>query len=269
MTTIERKTAPGQRPAPDLPGGYVALEASEIPPDARHFLSLVLSPSFEVGILATQTAEQEEEPQQAEPQQDNAVNEQQYISADAALVVTDILLSLWPLLLPHVSQETMDSEAGRVMRLRNAYQASDLTRRRQQRHAHIAKQEAEAAQPVTCDGEPPVTTSARRPGRDNPLRPTAAEIQATASRHTCTCIFAGGEIAVVNVYGAPSQEHANFAVSWLWFPKCYRVEDGDLSNGHARPFTLIQSTAYAKPNATLLRFEGQGQIQAGEEAQEV
>src|SRR5258708_4554424 len=159
MTTIERKTAPGQRPAPDLPGGYVALEASEIPPDARHFLSLVLSPSFEVGILATQTAEQEEEPQQAEPQQDNAVNEQQYISADAALVVTDILLSLWPLLLPHVSQETMDSEAGRVMRPRHAYQASDLTRREHPRHAPITQHEAEAGPPPTCSRSPPRTTS--------------------------------------------------------------------------------------------------------------
>lgn len=73
----------------------------------------------------------------------------------------------------------------------------------------------------------------------NPLAvTTAAEIQAQES-FWFTCTFPGERIAVLRVYGAQSQEHARTAVHGCW-PKCqYTVTDGDESQGHAHPFTLI------------------------------
>ena len=108
------------------------------------------------------------------------------------------------------------------------------------------------------DGELPVTDE--RPGAacDNPLRfTTAEEIQAQARPHRCTCTFAGGEIAVVQVYGAPDQEHAHSYVQYLWYPVPYSVVDGDTTNGYARPFTLI--LPLAKRNPARLRFPASSQ----------
>ena len=70
---------------------------------------------------------------------------------------------------------------------------------------------------------------------NNPLADTTRRaIPPGAAPHTCTCLFSGGEIAVVNVYGACSQRDARAIVRWLWWPQCrYIVTDGDCTYGHA------------------------------------
>ncbi len=75
----------------------------------------------------------------------------------------------------------------------------------------------------------------------NPLADTTERaIPPGAAPHICTCTFKGGEIAIVNVYGAGTQRDARAIVRWLWCPSChYIVTDGDLTNGYAQPFTLL------------------------------
>ena len=75
----------------------------------------------------------------------------------------------------------------------------------------------------------------------NPLRPICmTEILPGISSHLCTCTFAGGEIVIVQVYGTADQREAHIIAEWLWHPfRRYRVSDGDISRGHARPFIVV------------------------------
>ncbi len=78
----------------------------------------------------------------------------------------------------------------------------------------------------------------------NPLADTTERaIPLGETPHTCTCPFPGGEIAVVNVYGAGNQRQAHALVACLWSPRCrYTVIDGDCTYGHAQPFMLFLSS---------------------------
>ncbi len=84
----------------------------------------------------------------------------------------------------------------------------------------------------------------RKPGESMSSNPLAATTERAippgVAPHTCTCTFPAGEIAVVNVYGACDQQDAHSIVAWIWWPRChYIVTDGDCTNGHAHPFTLL------------------------------
>lgn len=109
-----------------LPGGYVALGAPELPPEGTRFLALVLSPDLEVGMLAVREGETSQS--------------YQYISADVALLVLDTLLShLWDVL-PHASPNFVRREEARLMRLKTAYACMEIKRDRQRMRADDQQQ---------------------------------------------------------------------------------------------------------------------------------
>jgi len=102
-----------------MPSGFVSLgRATPLPPEGNTFLTLVLSPSFEVGMLAGQTENAQESG--AEQQEGK---EYQYINADTALLVVDVLLAHLSDLLPHASAEFIQQEHERMTRLRNVHQS--------------------------------------------------------------------------------------------------------------------------------------------------
>jgi hypothetical protein len=136
MTTNQQRQQQPEAPG----GGFVTLGAPDLPPPGYRFLALVLSPSFEVGILAVRDSQDG-----AEPQEEG--EHYQYMTADAALFVVDTLLNrLWDII-PQATPEFVQREAERLIRLRNAWQAAEKTRARQTAQARNQQQATPQGQP--------------------------------------------------------------------------------------------------------------------------
>lgn len=105
-----------------------------------------------------------------------------------------------------------------------------------------------------CDGWSGVTAAAPGSRCDQQFHITETRV-ITASRHTSTCVFPGGEIAVVHVSGATSADHARAAVRSAWHLCRYEVQDEDPTNGYAAPFSLRLNGQLPGPkrNASLLQ----------------
>jgi hypothetical protein len=85
---------------------------------------------------------------------------------------------------------------------------------------------------------PTVTTAAPGAKRDADRAVTAAP-PIISVPIPVTCTFPSGAIAVVQVYGAASQEEAVSIVERQAFPSCrYTVAAGDPTGGRAEPFYL-------------------------------
>lgn len=104
------------------------------------------------------------------------------------------------------------------------------------------------------DWRPAVTMAAPGSRCDQQFHVTEMEAIA-ASRHTSTCVFPGGEIAIVHVSGATSADHALAAVRSAWHSCRYEVQDADPTNGKAAPFALRLNGQLPGPkrNASLLQ----------------
>jgi hypothetical protein len=149
-------TATEARATTPAPGGYVALNVLALPQEAQRLLAVALSPTFEIGLLAAAIHDQQEpEAAQDDQQEPEAAQEAhvlyQFVQADSVLLILDELLSVWPLVLPHISVDCMEDQTARIMRVFNAHQAHLSTQRRQRRHVEASRAQEPPAREEGAD----------------------------------------------------------------------------------------------------------------------